>query len=46
MGMTFGSGRGSMADPNIVPLIDILLVLLVIIVLLKFLFALGVLFGL
>lgn len=30
MGMTFGSGKGSISDPNIVPLIDILLVMIII----------------
>jgi biopolymer transport protein TolR len=30
MGMTFGGGKGSMADPNIVPLIDILLVMIIV----------------
>jgi biopolymer transport protein ExbD len=30
MGMTFGGGKGSISDPNIVPLIDILLVMIII----------------
>jgi biopolymer transport protein TolR len=30
MGMTVGSGLGSMSEPNIVPLIDVLLVLVII----------------
>jgi biopolymer transport protein TolR len=30
MGMTVGGGKGSMSEPNIVPLIDVLLVLIII----------------
>jgi biopolymer transport protein ExbD len=30
MGMTVGSGKGSLSEPNIVPLIDVLLVLIII----------------
>ena len=30
MGMVVGSGKGPMADPNVVPFIDVLLVLLII----------------
>ncbi len=30
MGMTVGSGKGSMSEPNIVPLIDVLLALVII----------------
>ena len=30
MGMAVGSGKGSMSEPNIVPLIDVLLVLIII----------------
>lgn len=30
MGMSVGSGKGSMSEPNIVPLIDVLLVLIII----------------
>ncbi|MBI1739201.1 MAG: biopolymer transporter ExbD [Acidobacteria bacterium] len=30
MGLTVGNGKGSIADPNIVPLIDILLVMIII----------------
>lgn len=30
MGMTVGTGKGSMSEPNIVPLIDVLLVLIII----------------
>ena len=30
MGMAVGTGKGSMSEPNVVPLIDVLLVLIII----------------